>query len=163
AVGGVSMCIQFPLHDSASGLNLPKGCQTLDGAQALAFVRDRHNFAQQDLQRIQDQRILLKALLTKLTSTGTLLNPFAIIPAANGVVATITVDSGTSLRQLASAAFALRHPLTTTVPIATANYITPSGQDAVLWDRTRALALFNALNSGGPIPPGLISGSSQAS
>jgi LCP family protein required for cell wall assembly len=162
AVGGVHMCIQFPLHDAASGLNIPKGCQTLNGTQALGFVRDRHNFAQQDLQRVQDQRLLLKALLSKLTSAGTLLNPFALIPAADGAAGTLTVDSGTSLRQLASVAFALRHPLTTTVPIASANYVTPSGQDAVLWDRTRALALFNALNNGSPIPAGLISGSNQA-
>jgi LCP family protein required for cell wall assembly len=118
AVGGVHMCIQVPLHDPASGLNINKGCQTLTGAQALGYVRDRHNFQQQDLQREQDQRLFLKALLSKMTSAGVLLNPFALIPAADGAAATLTVDSGTSLRNLASAAFALRNPLTTTVPIA---------------------------------------------
>jgi LCP family protein required for cell wall assembly len=162
AVGGVHMCIQFPLHDTASGLNIPKGCQTLDGAQALAYVRDRHDFAEQDLQRVQDQRLLLKALLAKMTSPGVLLNPFAAIPAADGAAATLSVDSGTSLRQLVQVAFALRHPITTTVPIASANYVTSTGEDAVLWDRTRALALFNAMNAGNPIPPGLITGSTQA-
>ncbi|HEY2286596.1 MAG TPA: LCP family protein, partial [Streptosporangiaceae bacterium] len=162
AIGGVRMCIQVPLHDPASGLNISKGCQVLSGAQALGYVRDRHNFAQQDLQREQDQRLFLKALLTKMTSPGVLLNPFALIPAADGAAATLSVDSGTSLRNLASAAFALKNPDTTTVPIATANYITSSGQSAVLWDRTKALALFNALNAGTPVPAGLITGSSQA-
>jgi LCP family protein required for cell wall assembly len=162
AVGGVRMCIQVPLHDPASGLNISKGCQVLSGAQALGYVRDRHNFAQQDLQREQDQRLFIKALLTKMTSPGVLLNPFALIPAADGAAATLSVDSGTSLRNLASVAFALKDPDTTTVPIATANYISSNGQSAVLWDRTKALALFNALNAGTPVPPGLITGSSQA-
>jgi LCP family protein required for cell wall assembly len=162
AVGGVHMCIQVPLHDPASGLNINKGCQTLNGAQALGYVRDRHNFAQQDLQREEDQRLFLKALLSKMTSPGVILNPFALIPAADGAAATLTVDSGTSLRNLASAAFALRNPESTTVPIATANYVTPTGQDAVEWNRTQALALFRALNDGTPIPAGLVTGSSQA-
>jgi LCP family protein required for cell wall assembly len=162
AVGGVRMCIKVPLHDPASGLNINPGCQVLTGAQALGYVRDRHNFAQQDLQREQDQRLFMKALLSKMTSAGVLLNPFSLIPAADGAAATLTVDSGTSLRNLASAAFALRNPLTTTVPIANPNYFTPTGESAVKWDSTKALALFHALNDGTPIPAGLVTGSSQA-
>ena len=159
SVGGVRMCLTAPLHDQAAGLNLNAGCQVLNGAEALAYVRDRHDFANQDLQRIQDQRIFLKALLDKLTSTGVLLNPFDSVPAADGVAASLSVDQGTNLNQLVSAAFALRQPLTTTVPIASANFVTANGQDAVLWDRTQALTLFNDMNSGTPIPASLITGS----
>jgi len=162
AIGGVRMCIKYPLHDTASGLNINKGCQTLDGAQALGYVRDRHTFAGQDLQRVQDQRLFLKSLLSKLTSTGVLINPFASIPAANGAASTLTVDQGTNLFQLAEAAFALRHPVTTTVPIASANFVTPTGEDAVEWNRSAALSLFNALNDGKPVPKGVITGSSQS-
>jgi LCP family protein required for cell wall assembly len=162
AIGGVHMCVKYPLHDRASGLNISKGCQTLDGAQALGYVRDRHTYAQQDLQRIQDQRLFLKSLLSKLTSTGVLINPFAAIPAANGAASTLTVDEGTNLLQLAEVAFALRHPQTTTMPIANANFITASGQDAVLWNSSAAHSLFAALNAGKPVPKGLITGSSQA-
>jgi LCP family protein required for cell wall assembly len=162
AVGGVHMCIKYPLHDVASGLTIKKGCQNLSGAKALAYVRDRHNFAQQDLQRVQNQRLLLKALLGKLTSTGVLLNPFAIIPAADGATSTLTVDNGTSLFQLASVAFALRHPRTTTVPIASANFLTPTGESAVEWNSTQALQLFGDLNDGRPVPGSLIGGSRQS-
>jgi anionic cell wall polymer biosynthesis LytR-Cps2A-Psr (LCP) family protein len=154
------MCIKFPLHDPASGLNIRRGCQNLDGAKALGYVRDRHNFAGQDLQREQDQRLLLKALLSKLTSAGVLLNPFAAIPAADGATSTLTVDNGTNLIQLAEAAFALRGPQTTTVPIASANFQTSAG-DAVLWNHSEAKALFSALNDGNPVPKRLITGSSQ--
>ena len=75
AVGGVRMCIPSNLDDPASGLHLKKGCQNLDGAQALGFVRTRHDFATQDLQREQDQRVFIKALLSKMTSPGTLVEP----------------------------------------------------------------------------------------
>ena len=84
AVGGVRMCLPAPIHDPASGLNLKAGCQTLDGAEALGYVRTRHKFANQDLQREQNQRLFLRALLRKMTSPTTLLNPFASVPAAFG-------------------------------------------------------------------------------
>lgn len=158
AVGGVKMCLPRSLHDPAAGLHLKKGCQTLNGAQSLGFVRTRHSFQQQDLQREQNQRIFIKALLSKLTSAGTILNPFAILPAAFGSAGSLKVDEGTHLYQLVSVAFALRHPLTTTVPIANANLPTNAG-DAVQWDHARALQLFNDLNGGRQVPKSLLSGS----
>jgi LCP family protein required for cell wall assembly len=162
AVGGVRICLKTPLDDRAAGLHLRAGCQVLDGAQALGFVRSRHLYALQDLQRIQNQRIFLRALLRKLTSVGVLFNPFASFPAASGLTGSITVDSGTGLYQLMQVAFALRNPLTTTVPIGNANYVSPNAGDAVLWDTSQAKQLFAALNEGKPIPKGLISGSKQS-
>jgi LCP family protein required for cell wall assembly len=161
AVGGVDMCVPHRVHDRASGLNLKAGCQTLDGAQALAYVRDRHTFAQQDLQRVQDQRIFLRALLRKMTSPGTALNPFAAVPAAFGATGALQVDDGTHLYQLLQVALALRNPETTTVPIANANYPTNAG-DAVLWDNARANRLFHDLNHDQPVPKGLLTGSQLA-
>jgi LCP family protein required for cell wall assembly len=157
-VGGVTICLPNALHDTDSGLNLNKGCQTLDGAQALAFVRDRHSFADEDLQRIQDQRAFLKALLDKATSPGVYLNPFTALPFGSAAASSISVDTGTSLYDLVQAAMALRDPQTGTVPIADANYLTANAGDAVLWNRTQALALFSALKNGRPVPAGLLGG-----
>ncbi|HLI40569.1 MAG TPA: LCP family protein, partial [Streptosporangiaceae bacterium] len=157
-VGGVTICLPNALHDTDSGLNLTKGCQTLDGAQALAFVRDRHSFANEDLQRIQDQRAFLKALLDKATSPGVYLNPFTALPFGSAAASSISVDTGTSLYDLVQAAMALRDPQTGTVPIADANYLTANAGDAVLWNRTQALALFSALKNGRPVPAGLLGG-----
>jgi LCP family protein required for cell wall assembly len=157
-VGGVRMCVAHALNDPASGVHLQKGCQVLSGGEALAYVRDRHSFATQDLQREQDQRIFLKALLSKMTSTGVLLNPFAVLPAASGAAANLTVDQGTSLYQLYQAAMALRSPLTTTVPIANSNYVTSAG-DSVLWDSGQAKTLFSDLQTDQTVPKSLITGS----
>jgi LCP family protein required for cell wall assembly len=160
AVGGVRMCLVHKLNDRASGLHLHRGCQVLNGGEALAYVRDRHDFATQDLQREQDQRIFLKALLSKMTSAGVILNPFVAVPAASGVAGTLTVDDGTSLYQLLRVAEAMRNPQTTTVPIASSNYPTAVG-DAVLWDRSQAKELFTDLQTGQPVPKKLIGGSRQ--
>jgi LCP family protein required for cell wall assembly len=158
-IGGVTMCLPAPLRDKASGLNLKAGCQTLSGGEALSYVRDRHDFTNQDLQRIQDQRLFLKSLLSKMTSPGTFLNPFAAIPAAFGTAGSLTVDQGTQLYQLIEAAFALRSPETTTVPIADPNYPTANAGDAVLWDRTQARDLFGDLRTDHAVPRRLLSGS----
>jgi LCP family protein required for cell wall assembly len=158
SVGGVTMCFKHPLHDAASGLHLRKGCQTLSGGKALSFVRTRHQFTSQDLQREQNQRVFIKALLSKLTSAGVMFNPFSSIPAALGSVDSLTVDEGTHLNQLISVAFALRQPETTTVPISSANAPTAQG-DAVVWDSAQAGRMFRDLNSDTRLPKRLITGS----
>jgi len=158
AVGGVRMCLPAPIHDQASGLNLAAGCQVLSGGQALSWVRDRHSFATSDLQREQDQRIFLAALLKKMTSTGVILNPFASLPAASGVASNLTVDQGAQLYQLWSVAQALRNPLNTTVPNSSGGYITDVG-DVLVWNHAQASQLFTALQDGQPVPANLITGS----
>jgi LCP family protein required for cell wall assembly len=162
AVGGVRMCLPGPMVDPKAGLNLKAGCQTLNGGEALGYVRTR-NFALSDLQREQDQRLFLKALLSKMTSTGTMINPFASIPAASGTVSSLTVDQGASLHDLINVAFALRNPETTTVPLASLDYQTANDGVAVLWDRTQALQLFNDLRTDTALPPTLITGSKPLS
>ena len=156
-IGGVRICLKTAIHDSYSGVNLSAGCHNLNGDQALAFVRDRHSFATEDLQRIQDQREFLSALLTKATSPGVYLDPFTALPFGSTAASSMSVDTGTSLLDLVHAASALRDPQTGTVPIASNNYYTSAG-DSVLWNKTRATELFNALKNDSAIPQGLLSG-----
>ena len=157
-IGGVRVCLPGPMKDPKAGLNLKAGCQVLNGDQALGFVRTR-NFAQSDLQREQDQRILIKGILSKMTSPGTLANPFAVVPAANGAASAITIDQGTGLTQLISVAFALRNPVTTTVPIANLNLSTAAGS-AVQWNHAEATQFFHDLAHDQPLPKDLVTGSS---
>jgi LCP family protein required for cell wall assembly len=158
-VGGVYVCLKQPVQDTYSGVNLKAGCQTLNGTQALEFVRDRHSFATGDLQRIQDQRAFLKALLSKATSPGVFLNPFKALPFGSSAAGSISVDQGTHLYDLIKAGLGLKNPETGTVPIADANYQTSAG-DSILWDHTRATELFNALKNNQAVPTGLLDGTS---
>ena len=160
-VGGVRMCVKTAVPADPTGdsgfKGLAAGCQNLSGTQAIAFVRDRHSFATSDLQRIQDQRAFLSALLSKATSPGVYLNPITALPFGSTAASSISVDKGASLYDLLQAAMALRGPETGTVPIANANLPTSAG-DAVEWNRTQALELFNALKADKPVPAGLLSG-----
>jgi LCP family protein required for cell wall assembly len=161
AVGGVRMCLPSAMSDPAAGLHLKAGCQTLNGGQALGFVRSRHLFANQDLQRVQDQRLFLRALLSKMTSPGTLANPFAAVPAAFGAAGALTVDQGTHLYQLIQVAFALRNPETGTLPIGSSGF-EPNAGSVLFSNRTAALQLFNDLKNDQPVPKSLLTGSSAA-
>ena len=156
-VGGVRMCLKAPMKDPKAGLNLKAGCQTLNGDQALGFVRTRA-FAEGDLQREQDQRVLLKGILSKMTSAGTLANPFAIVPAANGAASAISIDQGTGLTQLISVAFALRDPVTTTVPFG--QFASTAVGSVVEWNTTAARQFFSDLGHDQALPKNLITGSS---
>jgi LCP family protein required for cell wall assembly len=158
-VGGVTLCLPGPMKDPKAGLNLKKGCQTLNGGQALSFVRTRE-FPLGDLQREQDQRALLKSLLAKMTSAGTLINPFAAIPAASGAASSLTVDQGTNLSQLVAVAFALRNPVTTMVPFN--GFGNTSAGSVVEWNIPEAKVFFHDLGTDTPLPKNLISGASVA-
>jgi LCP family protein required for cell wall assembly len=155
-VGGVQMCLKEPMKDPKAGLNLKAGCQTLNGDQALGFVRTRA-FAEGDLQREQDQRVLLKGILSKMTSAGTLANPFAIVPAANGAAGSISIDQGTGLTQLVSVAFALRDPVTTTVPFG--QFANTAAGSVVEWNTTAAKQFFSDLAHDQALPKDLVTGS----
>jgi anionic cell wall polymer biosynthesis LytR-Cps2A-Psr (LCP) family protein len=135
------------------------GCQTLNGGLALSFVRTRE-FSLGDLQREQDQRALLKSLLSKMTSVGTLINPFAAIPAARGAASSLTVDQGTNLSQLVSVAFALRNPVTTMVPFG--GFGNTSAGSVVEWNVAEAKVFFHDLATDTPLPKNLITGGSVA-
>ena len=158
-VGGVTLCLPGPMKDPKAGLDLKKGCQTLNGGQALSFVRTRE-FPLGDLQREEDQRALLKSLLSKMTSAGTLINPFAAIPAASGAASSLTVVQGTNLSQLFSVAFALRNPVPTRVPFG--GFANTSAGSAVEWNVPEAKLFFHDLATDTPLPKSLITGASVA-
>jgi LCP family protein required for cell wall assembly len=149
AVGGVEMCVPQAIKDPKAALNIKEGCQELDGATALGYVRTRAT-AGSDFDRVERQRAFLSALVKKATSPATLVNPFRVVPLTSAVTAAITVDESDHVWNLAGLGFAMRgissgDGVTTTVPVGG----TPSvgGQSVVQWDKNRAAALFTALEN----------------
>lgn len=55
-------------------VDLKKGVQTLNGEQAMGFVRFRKGYPNQDLGRIQAQQAFLDALIKKMTSPASIMN-----------------------------------------------------------------------------------------
>ncbi|NUT51705.1 MAG: LCP family protein [Saccharothrix sp.] len=72
AIGGVEVCLNQPTRDQDSGANFPAGRQTIEGARALSFVRQRGGLPGGDLDRIVRQQVFIGALARKVLSTGTL-------------------------------------------------------------------------------------------
>ncbi|WP_089102335.1 LCP family protein [Streptomyces hyaluromycini] len=108
AVGGVTITIDKGFKDSYSGANFKAGKQTLNGEEALAFVRTRHAFATSDLQRTKNQQKFLAALAHQVATPSTVLNPFKLYPTLGAGLDSLTVDKDMSLWNLASMFFAMK-------------------------------------------------------
>ncbi|WP_329282924.1 LCP family protein [Streptomyces sp. NBC_01451] len=95
AVGGVEVCVTKAVNDKESKLKLPAGKSTVEGEQALAFVRTRHSFGNQgDLDRIKVQQQFLSSLMRKMASSDTLTNPAKLLKLAEAATKALTVDTG---------------------------------------------------------------------
>ncbi|WNG81812.1 LCP family protein [Mycobacterium sp. ITM-2016-00316] len=154
AVGGVTMCPGEPISDPLAGIDLPAGCQELDGRNALGFVRSRAT-ARADLDRMTNQRAFMSALLTRAISPSVLLNPLRWYPMATATTGAVTLDTGGHVWDLARLAWALQdNPTTTTVPIA--EYTTSDVGSIVIWDSEAAGRLFGALAQDAPVPADVV-------
>ena len=154
-VGGVTMCLPQAVQDSYAGINLPAGCQNLNGANALGYVRSRHAFAASDFARTQHQREFLGALSSKIASPGTFLNPIRLFPVLFDLPGNLTVDNGDHLQNLIGLGWSMRgiadgSLVTTAVPVS------GSSKGSLLWDKTKSRELFNDLNTDQAVPSSLI-------
>lgn len=103
ALGGVTIDnkIAFtPVHNKK--YHFPIGAQTLDGEQALAFVRERKSFPGSDYQRVKNQQLFVKALLGQLMSKDTLSNPGTVSEVVNQIAPYIAVDETLDAAKVAS-------------------------------------------------------------
>ena len=136
AVGGVEVCLKAPVHDSYSGADFPAGPQTLSGAQALAFVRQRHGLTNGDLDRIARQQAFLSGMAKKVLSAGTFTDVSKLNALVSAVQGAVVLDKGwdvlsfaQQLRGMSSGAIAFA-----TIPVQSLSLATPSDGDAVKVD-----------------------------
>ncbi|MFE9930603.1 LCP family protein [Streptomyces sp. NPDC005533] len=102
AIGGVEICLKEPMDDSEAKLRLAAGRQTLQGEQALGFVRARYSLGNgSDTERMERQQQFLGSLVKKVKSNGVLLNPGRLYPLLDAATSSVTTDPGlASLRGL---------------------------------------------------------------
>jgi len=159
--GGVHLCLSAAIHDSYSGANLNAGCQTLNGTQALAYVRSRYSLPNSDISRMSDQQAFIKALVNAAVRPGVYLNPFVFYPFLNAVLNSVAADDGTGLSDLLDMAWHTK-PLasggstTGTMPIANESYNVSGIGDTVQIDKTKATEVITAINEDKKIPAGLL-------
>jgi LCP family protein required for cell wall assembly len=101
AVGGVEVNLCAPVRDGYSGVNLPAGRQTLQGEQALAFVRQRHGLPRGDFDRIIRQQTFMAGMVRKLLSDNVLLDLGKQRTLVQAAAKALTVDQSLNLLGLA--------------------------------------------------------------
>jgi LCP family protein required for cell wall assembly len=69
--GGIEVCLNDRAYDPTySGANIPPGYHLLNASQALAFVRQRHNLPNGDLDRTHRQQAVIDYVIWKLEHQG---------------------------------------------------------------------------------------------
>lgn len=149
-LGGVEVCPTAPIDDPLAGINLPAGCQKLDGRDALGYVRSRAT-PRADLDRMVDQRRFMSALLHRAASPGVWLNPWRWYSVPRAAVDALTVDHGDHVWDLARLGWAL-HGSTTALTVPIGELTTSDSGSVVVWDHEKAAALFDALAADAPVP-----------
>jgi LCP family protein required for cell wall assembly len=95
AVDGVDVCVPEPVHDTNALLDLPAGELTLNGEQALGYVRARYSIGDgSDTQRMERQQDFLASLVDKVRGNGVLLNPLKLYPLLSAATSSLTADPG---------------------------------------------------------------------
>ncbi|WP_138732816.1 LCP family protein [Modestobacter excelsi] len=100
-VGGVEVNLCKATDDPLSGAHFEAGEQTISGAEALAFVRQRHGL-NSEIDRQVRQQVFLAGLIRNVLSQDLLLNPVKQRQVIEQVGTSVTVDEGLDLFDLAA-------------------------------------------------------------
>jgi LCP family protein required for cell wall assembly len=96
AIGGVDVCLANPIRDRYTGLDMSAGTHTVEGLQALQFLRTRHGVGDgSDLGRIGNQQQYMSSLSRKLISGEVLGNVPVMLKLANTALSNL--EASTSL------------------------------------------------------------------
>ena len=153
ALGGVRVYIPQTFTDDSQHITWHKGWQTLNGDQALAYVRTRHGLATGDFGRIQRQQNFLRTIMSSMLSSGTFTNPIKLARVVGTISSFVQVDDSWSTGDVRSLAISLRNLQTSNVQFTTAplgGYDIVGGQDIVRLDPTKTKTLFNDFNARQP-------------
>lgn len=106
AVGGVP--VDVPIAFEGRGQSFAAGPVTMNGDQALVFVRERYAFADGDYQRVRDQQIFLKALMSKLLKPATLANPLVLGSVVDKFAPFVSVDASLDAAAIGSLGLSMK-------------------------------------------------------
>jgi LCP family protein required for cell wall assembly len=134
AIGGIDVCLKAPVQDRFSGANFPAGPQTLSGAPALAFVRQRHGLLNGDIDRVARQQVFLAGMARKAFS-GNLLAPGSdtMDKLQQAVAKSVVLDEGWNIVEFAAqiVEFTGGNLTFQTIPVGSLALETPSDGQAV--------------------------------
>jgi LCP family protein required for cell wall assembly len=122
-----------------------KGPQTMDGATALDYARERHSFADGDFARIRHQQQVIEAILSKASSGGILANPGRLNAFLRATAGSVAVDDTLNTVEIATQLRHLRSENLTFYTSPSAGTGREGGQSVVYPDTAKAKAFFDAV------------------
>ena len=152
AVGGVEVCLKDAVNEPLSGARFKAGRQTLNGPQALSFVRQRHELPRGDLDRITRQQVYMASLTQKILSAHTLTDPSKLNELEDAVSRSVVIDDDWNVVQFAEQLKDLSGGRVkfATIPVLDEQGWSEDGQQSVVTVDPNAVHTFtsNLLNDG---------------
>jgi LCP family protein required for cell wall assembly len=146
-LGGVNVCLPFPVDDPLSGLHLTAGVHHVFGPQALAFWRTREDLGDgSDLERIQRDQFLMVSLVQGIEHSGLLGSPTKVLKVVGDATSAMTTDTGLDQNTMLQIADSLKGVTSSSVQFVTAPNIPyePDIND-VMFEQPQAGELFTAI------------------
>ena len=155
ALGGIPVCLNAPVRDSYSGVDLPAGQHLVSGPGALAFVRQRHGLEDGDLDRIARQQAFAAGLAQRVLAPGTITDPVRLQRLVEIATRYVVLDSGWDLRQAISQLRQVSAQALTfhTIPTGRPDLRTPADGIAVQIDRDAVRTFVGSLLEFATTPP----------
>nr|WP_245573350.1 LCP family protein [Amycolatopsis benzoatilytica] len=147
AIGGVDVCLNDNVDDEYSGAKFTKGQHTIDGVQALEFVRQRHGLPRGDLDRVVRQQVFMAGMARKVLSAGTLTDPGKLNALIDAIKKSVVLNQNWDIFSFAQQMKGLTGGQLEfrTIPIDNVDYRTPSDGSAIKVDPAKVKAFVQGL------------------
>jgi LCP family protein required for cell wall assembly len=149
ALGGIDMNIEQDIKSIHPPYRqFKKGMNHLNGDEALDYARQRYQFPDGDFARMRHQQQMMKAIMDKGASSGTLSNPAKLNGFLKAITKAMTVDKDFSLADMAVQFHGIRSEnLTFLVSPHQQATQTIGGESVVVPDKAKATALYDAVRN----------------
>lgn len=157
ALGGIQVCLNKAVNDSKySGAVFPAGLQTITGADALKFVRQRHGLPNGDLDRTHRQQAFIAGVITKFRTQGIFSDIGKISSLLNVAKKDVVIDSGLDVLGFLPQAKALTSGNIKFHTLPIEGYVMRNGQSVNLVDEVKIREFVKELFNPEPKEPGTI-------
>ena len=153
ALGGVT--VDNPIAFQSEGTEgefFEQGAVTLDGESALKFVRERKAFSDGDFQRVQNQQLFIKGIMSELLSAETFTDPVKLSRVVNEISPYLSVDADFGAMTAGSLALGMWQIRSDDVVFFTLPNLgvgtSPDGQSIVVKDEEAIARIAEALDQG---------------
>ena len=151
ALDGVRVYIPESFYDSSQEIEWEQGWQTVEGTEALQYVRTRHGLTDGDFGRIARQQNFMRSLMNKLINEG-MTSPTKLPSVLDAITNNLKVDSDWETGDIRDLAFNMRGLDSENVEFLTAPMARYGDTDVgsvVVLDKRKCKKLWGALRGDG--------------